>query len=99
MTVKIEPGKKYFFRDKDEFAGQNYLYGFDYCGAGIVESIHLPEEGKQRSGKEIVVYYISPRGEVCREWRGLEEIHLTCADEADYEYLRSIIADFEDSLG
>jgi len=75
-----------FFTDKT--SGMNLMNEFQYHAAGIIEADYTEDGKGNPSGKDYVVAYISPWGDVQREWRSVDEIDVYYPDEANFELLK-----------
>jgi len=80
---------KRFFTDKT--SGMNLKHGFQYHAAGIIEADYTKNGEGNSSGKDYTVDFISPLGEVERQWRSVDEIIIYDTEEANYELLKHAI--------
>ena len=70
------------FIDKDK--GGNLNHGVEFFAVGLVVSEYLDN----KSGKDIVVEFIDPWGNLHTEWRSVDEVVITEIDDADAYMLK-----------
>lgn len=75
-----------FFIDTD--CESNLENGLPYYAAGLIESDYTNDGKGSVSGKDFVVAFIDPWGDIQREWRAINEIRIIEASESDYDWLK-----------
>jgi len=62
-----------------------------YFAAGIIEDDYRENKKESISGKDYCVVFIDPWGDVCREWRGIDEIKIIEVSHSAFEMLKTNI--------
>lgn len=73
------------FVDKEK--GGNLQYGIEYFATGLIEADETNNGVGNPSGKDYLVVFISPWGEVKRQWRAVGEIVIAPIECDDAEWL------------
>jgi len=79
------------FRFIDKTKEGNLLHGIEYHAAGLIIDNMMVDDTPTASGKDYLVGFIDPFGEVHHEWRSHDEIEIATISTTDYVHLLEIL--------
>lgn len=65
----------------------NRLHGIEYFATGLILDSNMADGTPTASGKDYLVGFIDPFGDVHCEWRSHDEIEVSAISDSDYQFL------------